>query len=83
MSDISELFQTDPLKLTSADFVEEWKNKTGHRPLDQIIAYYREARAKFNLGEKAAGSTKKMVAKGSTSAEKIDAKGLDDLLNDL
>ncbi len=70
MSEISELFQRDPLSLTKPD-------------IDQIIAYYRDARAKFNLGEKSAGSTKKMAAKGSTSAEKLDAKGLDDLLNDL
>ncbi len=66
MSEISELFQRDPLSLTKPD-------------IDAIIAYYREARAKFNLGEKAAGSTKKM----KSDAPKIDSKGLDDLLNDL
>ncbi len=68
MSEISELFQRDPLSLTKPD-------------IDSIIAYYREARAKFNLGEKSAGSTKKM-AKGE-AGPKIDSKGLDDLLNDL
>ena len=69
MSEISELFQRDPLGLT----------KDG---ISAIAAYYRDARAKFNLGEKSAGSTKKM-AKGGAEGPKIDAKGLDDLLNDL
>lgn len=66
MSDISRLFAEDPLKLTKAD-------------IGEIIARYRAARAQFNLGEKSAGSTKKM----KKDEPKIDAKGLDDILKDL
>lgn len=69
MSEISELFQRDPLSLTAVD-------------ISEIVKYYREARAKFNLGEKSAGSTKKMKA-GDPTVVKLDAKGLDDLLNDI
>lgn len=44
MSDISELFNRDPLSLTKTD-------------IDSIIAYYREARAKYLIGDRKAGKT--------------------------
>lgn len=70
MSDISDLFQLDPLSLTKSN-------------IDSIISYYREARAKFNLGEKSAGSTKKMAKGAGEPLPKLDKKDLDDLLNDI
>lgn len=66
MSDIQAIFQKDPLGLTKDD-------------LDAEIAYYRSMRHAFNLGDKQAGSTKRM--KGSVPDEKI--KDLDALLSDL
>lgn len=65
MSDIARLFAEDPLNLTKSN-------------IDEIIAYYRTARANFNTGEKAAGSTKKMKAAGETA--KITSLDLDKLL---
>jgi hypothetical protein len=50
MSDLSDLFDKDPLKLTAADKTE-------------IVRAYREAQHKFNLGEKMAGATKKVAPK--------------------
>lgn len=47
MSDIAELFARDPLSLSKQD-------------IGEIVKYYREKRAQFNLGDKTAGSTKKM-----------------------
>lgn len=80
MTDIARLFQEDPLKLTAADFVGEWqKNNGGHRPLDSIIAYYREARKNFNNGEKSAGSTKKLKV-ASEPKPKVEKLDLDKLL---
>ncbi len=66
MSDIARLFAEDPLNLTKAN-------------IDEIIAYYRTARANFNTGEKAAGSTKKMKAAGE-AGPKITSLDLDKLL---
>ncbi len=66
MSDMAELFARDPLKHTRAS-------------IDEIITYYRGARAAFNLGEKSAGSTKKAKAVGP-KVEKLDKLDLDDLL---
>lgn len=80
MTDIARLFAEDPLRLTAADFVEEWQKKdNGRRPLDAIIEYYREARKNFNNGEKQAGSTKKLKAEGAAQP-KIEKLNLDDLL---
>jgi len=65
-SDMTELFARDPLKHT-------------RESIDEIITYYRGARAQFILGEKSAGSTKKaktVVPKG----EKLGALDLDELL---
>lgn len=76
MSDLSDLFATDPLKLTAADFVEDWEKRTGHRPLDHIIKVYRDARAQFNLGAKSAGATKKVAKKDLVSIEDIDLTDL-------
>lgn len=68
MSDIAAIFARDPLELTREDRAE-------------IIKYYREKRAQFNLGDKTAGSTKKMKAetpKVKTSAsELLGLLGLD------
>lgn len=61
MSDIAELFSRDPLKLTKED-------------IGEIISYYRQKRAQFNLGDKTAGSTKKMKTadpKVKQSAEEL------------
>lgn len=73
MSDIAELFTRDPLSLTKDN-------------IDTIISEYRKARANFNLGEKSAGSVKKMTAKAKTVTE-IGApkvkKNLKDLLGDI
>jgi Holliday junction resolvase len=66
MSDIATLFTEDPLKLTKEN-------------LDEIIAYYRNARAQFTAGVKSAGATKKM--KDASSVTKIT--NLDDILGDL
>lgn len=66
MTDIARLFAEDPLNLTKDD-------------IDAEIAYYRTARANFNLGEKAAGSTKKMKA-ASEPGPKITSLDLDKLL---
>jgi len=65
MSDIAALFTEDPLKLTKSN-------------IDEIIAWYRNARNQFNAGAKAAGSTKKMKA-----ADGPKITNLDDLLGDL
>jgi hypothetical protein len=51
MSDLSELFDRDPLSLTKDDRAA-------------IVRAYREAQAKFNLGMMSAGATKKVTAKG-------------------
>ena len=66
MSDIARLFAEDPLNLTKEN-------------IDELISYYRNARAKFNEGEKAAGSTKKMKA-ASAPAPKVTSLDLDKLL---
>ena len=46
MSDLQELFNRDPDKLSEQD-------------IDQIIIKLREARQKFNIGDKTAGKVKK------------------------
>jgi Lon protease-like protein len=80
VTDIARLFAEDPLRLTAADFVEDWqKQDNGRKPLDAIIAYYREARKNFNNGEKAAGSTKKLKDASAPKA-KVTALDLDKLL---
>lgn len=66
MTDIAKLFADDPLNLT-------------REGIDDIIKYYRTARANFNLGEKAAGSTKKLK-EASTPAAKVTTLDLDKLL---
>lgn len=66
MSDIARLFAEDPLNLTKDN-------------IDEIIGYYRNARANFNTGEKAAGSTKKMK-EASAPGAKITTLDLDKLL---
>lgn len=65
MSDMAELFARDPLNHT-------------RESIDAIIAYYREARKNFILGEKSAGSTKKMKAAPKSDGPKL---GSDDLMN--
>lgn len=60
MSDIARLFSEDPLRLTKED-------------ISSIIAHYRQARAQFNLGEKQAGSAKKIAG---LKVEKLDLKDL-------
>lgn len=67
MSDMAELFSRDPLKHT-------------RESIDEIIAYYREARKNFLNGEKAAGSTKKAKAAPVPKGEKLGSLDLDALL---
>lgn len=65
MSDIAELFARDPLGLSKQE-------------IGEIVTYYRQKRAQFNLGDKTAGSTKKMKEekpKIKASAEEL-LKGL-------
>ncbi len=66
MTDIARLFAEDPLSLTREN-------------IDEIIAYYRTARANFNNGEKAAGSTKKLK-EASAPGAKVTKLDLDKLL---
>jgi len=56
MSDLQKLFDTDPLSLTSQN-------------LDELIAYYREARKNFNLEGKSA----KPKAKAKVDSIDLDA----------
>jgi len=67
MSDMAELFARDPLRHTRDS-------------IDEIITYYRGARAAFNLGEKSAGSTKKAKAAALPKGEKLDKLDLDELM---
>ena len=57
LTDLAELFLRDPRKHTDAD-------------LDRIIAAMREAREKFvNIGDKRAGSTRKLTEKQKEIAD--------------
>lgn len=58
---ISEIFDLDPIKLT----------KNGEE-MKAIVAYYREKRLQFKMGDKTAGSTKTMA-----KSEKKDLGALD------
>ncbi len=79
-TDMATLFATDPLKLESGEWHNAYVAKTGHRPIEDIITWYRGARAAFNLGEKSAGSTKKAKAPALPKGEKLDSLDLDALL---
>jgi hypothetical protein len=59
MSTISELFSRDPLLLTKEEVSKE------------IVAYFRERRAQFNLGAQQAGSTKKISAKAQEIVKNV------------
>jgi len=48
MTDLSELFSRDPLKLSDAD-------------IDSIVTYMRNARERYIAGDKTAGGPKKMT----------------------
>lgn len=63
MTDINEIFQRDPLKLTTEDMIP-------------LIDKYRAARAQFNLGDKTAGSTKK-VKSTAPKGEKLGSIDID------
>ena len=77
MSDIAELFSTDPLKLTSKDFVESRQAANdGLRPIESLIARYRAARAQWDVGVRAAGSTKN-VKEAVPKIKELDLKDLD------
>lgn len=67
MSDMAELFARDPLQHTKES-------------IDEIIAYYRVARANFNLGDKTAGSPKKVAKTAADKQPKIKSLDLNDLL---
>lgn len=64
MSDIQTLFDEDPLKLTRENYAE-------------IVAYYRERRQQFMLGDKKAGKSPKAKSTGEKIAD------LDSILSDL
>ena len=66
MSDIQAIFQKDPLHLTREDLAE-------------MVAYYREKRNQFNLGDTQAGSAKRLK-KSETPAVKMS---VDDILEGL
>lgn len=66
-SDMAELFARDPLKHT-------------RESIEEVIQYYRGARANFINGEKSAGSTKKAKALPVPKGEKLGALDLDELL---
>lgn len=59
MTDITELFARDPLKLTKEDIVE-------------LVKVYREKRYQFNLGDKMAGSTKKIKKENGPKISNLD-----------
>lgn len=64
-TDIGELFSRDPLKLTRSD-------------IDGIIAYFREARKRYMLAEKAPKPVKEPKAKKAKgSGPDIDVGALD------
>ena len=56
MNDLNDLFARDPRKLTQADIAD-------------IIVEYREAQARFMLGLKQAGATKKPRKSRATQSE--------------
>lgn len=58
MSDIAAIFAKDPLELTNPD-------------IEDIIKYYREKRAQFNLGDKTAGATKKIAGPKITNVDEL------------
>lgn len=64
MSDLTELFSRDPLKLTREDVAS-------------IIAVYREKRKQFNLGGTLAGKAKVAPAKSLALANAIKSDELD------
>jgi hypothetical protein len=59
MSDIQALFQKDPLQLTRDD-------------LREMAMYYREKRTQFNLGDKQAGSSKKIAKPAGPKISNVD-----------
>lgn len=63
MTDISELFARDPLKLTRDDITD-------------IIKRMRDARAQFNLGNVKAGSTKPLSEKAKATKSLADSLDL-------
>ena len=67
MSDIQELFDRDPLSLTRED-------------LKPMVMFLREKLNAFNLGDKSAGSTKRLK-KAASDSPKIS--NIDELLSDL
>lgn len=79
-TDMATLFATDPFKLESGEWHNAYVAKTGHRPIEDIVIYYRGARANFILGEKSAGSTKKAKAAPAPKGEKLGSLDLDALL---
>lgn len=64
MSDLTELFSRDPLKLTKAD-------------VSAIVTAYREKRKQFNLGGTLAGKAKPAVPKSMALANAVKSDDLD------
>ena len=62
MSEIAQLFSTDPLKLTREDFTK-------------VVAEMRKARANFNQGNLKAGSMKPPTEKQKATATKLASIG--------
>jgi hypothetical protein len=61
MSDLAQLFSTDPLSLSDQD-------------LDKIIEYMRKSRHQFNLGDRKAGKTKKSPEEAKSLLAALDIK---------
>lgn len=59
MTDITELFARDPLKLTKPEVRE-------------IVEIYRAKRYQFVLGDKTAGSTKKVAKENGPKLKSLD-----------
>lgn len=63
MSDLSELFERDPLQLSDQD-------------IDTIIARMRQAQAQYELGVKAPVASRVKVAKGGKAEQMLKDLGL-------
>lgn len=64
MSDILSLMQLDPFKCSKQDIA-------------QIVKFYRERHAQYNLGSKTAGSIKPVAGKAAVTAKAIASDDLD------
>jgi len=59
MTTIQQIFDKDPLSYTKED-------------ISEVVKYFRQKRLEFKLGDKSAGSPKKISAKGSQDLTKLE-----------